>query len=496
MLSGNAVGKGLNVKGKSAKQGVLSGFVPFIQISDNKHKSMIEQSPANSRLTIYYKTKAAREEARKALQNVLDGAAALKIQRKTIEFVDDYEPKVSGLSIPEPLCREAYIMRPDLSPVMGWEVGRRSEPAFMDMNLHAVRDSSEPKVVLYQYDESDPMNPRGLLIAYAEQYCKPVVSDFDTFLVASRGIQYTGLPSDQQSLIMWGLDHTETILNSLDHNPWTSRWLEVLKKETERGFHPKTPKYGFGDPTSYSFVEQIVQVCESSGAVRHGAECFNFYFPQELDDEYLIIWEGFPNKPWKYFDEYNMRQFLLERVTEGYVFPINPVWPIRDKGWHDVLQALRSSPSAHVLKAWYPDSSGIIARIKKMHTEHPHGFVQRAAEASPEAYPSNASSESQTQRTSKELHPVRQASPGGGSARPSASASNSLGQNSLAESASSSLIQRGSSSSSTKPSATSASWSPSASMIPQQSRTALAVRYPEQESAGKRKGVSSACCIQ
>ena len=35
MLSGAAVGKGLNVKGKSAKKGVLSGFVPFVQISSN-----------------------------------------------------------------------------------------------------------------------------------------------------------------------------------------------------------------------------------------------------------------------------------------------------------------------------------------------------------------------------------------------------------------------------------------------------------------------------
>ena len=30
-----------------------------------------------------------------------------------------------------------------------------------------------------------------------------------------------------------------------------------------------------------------------AGAVRHGAECFNFYFPQELDREYLVIYEGF-----------------------------------------------------------------------------------------------------------------------------------------------------------------------------------------------------------
>merc|ERR1719454_1643390 len=44
MLSGNAVGKGLNVKGKSAKKGLLSGYVAFSQVSDNKHKPLIEKS--------------------------------------------------------------------------------------------------------------------------------------------------------------------------------------------------------------------------------------------------------------------------------------------------------------------------------------------------------------------------------------------------------------------------------------------------------------------
>merc|ERR1719316_351151 len=239
-------------------------------------------------------------------------------------MVDDYAAsslRVFGIDLPEPVLRETYLMLADLSPVMGWETGRRSEPAFMDMNLHAVRDVSEPKVVLYQYDESDPMNPRGLLIAYAEKLCKPVVSDFDTFLVASKGIEYAPLPNEQEALIMWGLDHTENILNSLDHNPWTSRWLDVLKKENERGFHPKFPKYGYGDATSYKYIADIVEVCQGSGAVRHGAECFNFYFPQELDDEYLIIWSEFPEKPWKYVSEPELRHFLIDRVGNGFSFP-------------------------------------------------------------------------------------------------------------------------------------------------------------------------------
>jgi len=377
MLSGTAVGKGLNIKGKSAKQGVLSGYVPFAQISDNKHKAVIEQSPSSARLLIYYKSKSAREEARKKLEAVMKSAVELKIQVRRIDLVDDYAPKVFGLQLPEPLVREAYLMRADLSPVMGWETGRRSEPAFMDMNMHAVRNPSEPKVVLYQYDESDSMNPRGLLIAYAEKFVKPVVSDFDTFLVASKGMEYDSLPLEQTKMVTWLLQQAENIIKSPDHNPWTSRWLEVLKQENAKGYHPTLPKYGYGDPTSYRLIGDIVAETSPCGAVRHGAECFNFYFPQELDDEYLVIWEGFPDKPWEYKHEELLRAFLVDRIKEGFAFPLNPVWPVRDGGWYELLQALlKSGPALPCLKAWYPKDSGILERIDELHWRYPQGYVQ------------------------------------------------------------------------------------------------------------------------
>eukprot|EP00439_Symbiodinium_sp_Y106_P064366 s203_g10.t1 len=210
MLSGSAVGKGLNVKGKSAKKGVLSGFVPFVQISENEHKQVIEESPADSRVVVYYKSKAAREEARKVLQAVLaETVSSVKIDDRSLKDEDSYKPDVWGIDMPEPLMREAYIMQRDISPVMGWETGRRSEPAFMDMNLHAIRGKSDPQVVLYQNDESEVMNPRGLLIAYAEAFVKPVVSDFDTFTVGSMNMVYESLPAEQAELIKWLLTHTE-----------------------------------------------------------------------------------------------------------------------------------------------------------------------------------------------------------------------------------------------------------------------------------------------
>jgi len=379
MLSGSAVGKGLNVKGKSAKQGVLSGYVPFCQISDNKHKAMIEKSPPGARLLLYFKTEPNRQEAFKAMQQVLeDPESRLDITTRKINKVDDYEPRAYGLDLPEPLLREAYIMRRDLEPKIGWETGRRSEPAFMDMNLHAIRDPSEPKVVLYQHDESDPMNPRGLLIAYAEQFVKPVVSDFDTFCIGSRGMTYDPLPSEQTDLVKWCLKHTENVLKSLDGNPWTSRWLTILAEEKKNGFHPHLPKYGFGDPTSYRLIGDVVKQTETCGAVRHGAECCNFMFPQELDDEFLVVWHGFPSKPWAYYTEEQVREWLIERAKEGFTIPLNPVWPVRDQGWYEVLQVLRQSEEAQpALEQWFPSSSGILDLIDSIHKECPKGFTMK-----------------------------------------------------------------------------------------------------------------------
>ena len=182
-----------------------------------------------------------------------------------------------------------YIVRPDLTPAVGWETGRESEPAFLDMNLHALRDpNSAPSVVLYQFDKKDPMNPLGLLMAYAEAEVKPVVSDFDTFLVGSRGVRYEPTPHDQVLLMSWALDNTAELLANPTTKGWMGRWINVLKEEARRGFHPLLPKYGFGDPTSYGLIETIVDAMSDSGAVRHGAECFNFYFPQELDPDFLV----------------------------------------------------------------------------------------------------------------------------------------------------------------------------------------------------------------
>lgn len=385
MLSGGAVGKGLNVKGKSAKKGVLSGLVPFIQISDNVHKKLIEASPPECRVIVYYKTKPARDDARKKLQAVMDTNCStieqqpLDIVNRVILDKDDYAqttPPVFGLDMPEPLMREAYIMVPDLTPVMGWETGRRSEPAFMDMNLHSIRGVTDPQVVLYQYDEGDSMNPRGMLIAYEEQLVKPVVSDFDTFTVGATKMEYEPLPLDQAKLMNWSLEHTKDILRTPDHQPWNSRWLQVLAKENERGFHPKVPKLGFGDPTSSRLIAFLIETTVACGAVRHGAECMNLYFPQELDEEYLVVWNEYPDKPWEYVTEEGCRQFITDRIDQDYACPINPVWPVRDKGWWEIMQKLKSKPyGAKCLEKWIRPEINYWEQAKAIHDEFPKCFM-------------------------------------------------------------------------------------------------------------------------
>merc|ERR1711879_887237 len=112
---------------------------------------------------------------------------------------------------------------------------------------------------------------------------------------------------------------------------------------------------------------KAVQKLSLSGAVRHGAECFNFYFPQELDPQYLIIWGEFPDSkvPWKYVDQSGLIEFLKERVDDGYTFPLNPKWILCDKGWYSIFERLRASEAAKAsLDAWFPPESGNLSRIE------------------------------------------------------------------------------------------------------------------------------------
>ena len=197
MMDGRATGKGLNVKGKSAKMGRLSGFVPFLQISEEAHKTKVSTSPAYSTVRVYYASEALRSAARVALQPMLSEMVKLALESQAAltaegeaadagdggaerddgeevnngeegeggavpalspeqhlmhitnltKFVMDH-PSIQdldgcegvwGLELPERLLWEAYVMRQDISHPPGWETGRGSEPDYMDMNMMSTR---------------------------------------------------------------------------------------------------------------------------------------------------------------------------------------------------------------------------------------------------------------------------------------------------------------------------------------------------------------------
>ena len=420
MMEGRAKGKGMNVKGKSAKTGKLSGFVPFIQIHKEQDKRRCATSPKESRLRVYFPTYEDRHEARSKLEPILEemtrvaaGAQRALDEEKRLGVdlddetkeghlenlrfavdraeIDDLDEFGYGLELPERLLVEAFITKQDISHREGWQTGRPSEPAYMDLNLHSARevDPEMPRVVVLQFDPDDALNPNGLVVAYEElgKVC-PVASDFDAFLIASQGVDFTQpLPPEQVEMVHKLVGNIQTILETPGSLPWTQRWLEVLKKKASLSHsqgasskqHP--PKLGFGDPQNYAIMEQATEKLNLTGAVRHGAECFNYYFPQDLDDEYLIVDDQLTKsegKPYLYVSREQLKIFLLERIAKGFCFPLNPKWVLCDpEYWWAIYEAMLSSPAAaQALECWLPQSSELRGKIAQVHAQHPDGFMR------------------------------------------------------------------------------------------------------------------------
>jgi len=417
MMDGTACGKGLNIKAKSAKQGVLSGLVPYLQIHENRHKARVGTSPAAARIQVFYRSRALRERALLELgpmlgemvfaardadervklytegrldidddeREVLLGRKGWTMENPAIQLLDEFESSGSfGIDMPERLFREAYVVRKDITRRGEWETGRNSEPAFQDLSFHATREPYKPRVVVWQFDEEDAMNPSALLTAYAEQSVKPVASDFDCFLIGWRGVDVEPLPAAQQQTLDWEVRELQKVLKTKKSQSWTSRWLGVLKDAAVAGIHHDVPPLGFGDPVTCRMIEGLTSfLASTSGAVRHGAECFNFYFPQELDQSFLVCWHGFENVPWKYLEQPQLRDFLCERISDGFSFPLNPKWLLCDPGWLKVYDALMASKAAaSAMDAWYPPA--LRRSIQQLHEAHPNGFVRLPGEAEDE----------------------------------------------------------------------------------------------------------------
>lgn len=393
MMTGQGTGKGLDIKGKSAKKGKLSAYVPFLQIHDDAHKTKIRPLARDERIRVFYKKREARNLARITLLEIMNdmvkqvgnaerelqfvhqptkqrnrrvttgehgrpsasqlrhlkkrlsndegrsmsallpekeeeedvkaemlrnrksgshsdlfgrasftnasiSSAADKMHWKIIEewamddpsiqVIDDYSPKCFGIDIPKRLFWEGYVMRAkDISrePGSEYDTGRPSRASFQDMNFASIKDEFEedsPRAVVWQYTDPysppnvpdpDPMMPQTLLMAYEEHgMVKPVVSDFDCFLLGTRGVRFhSHLPEDQVKMVHQMVDDIEKILKDCTEGRstnWTSAWLQEMKHHRTQ---VKMPKYGFGDPKSYAIMKYAVQRLEEFGAVRHGA---------------------------------------------------------------------------------------------------------------------------------------------------------------------------------------------------------------------------------
>ncbi|KAL7429500.1 hypothetical protein ACHAXM_002322, partial [Skeletonema potamos] len=151
-----ATGKGLDIKGKSAKSGNISSYVPFIQIYEEQHKEHVRAFLKDGRtIRVFYQSEASRNEA---LEMILDiqgfmlFAAQDAMRILSDEYADEAEQELAmkhlmydetnvrvtlvdtyarartpvfGLDITERLFWESYVMMQDCSRPSGteWDIG-------------------------------------------------------------------------------------------------------------------------------------------------------------------------------------------------------------------------------------------------------------------------------------------------------------------------------------------------------------------------------------
>jgi len=237
----------------------------------------------------------------------------------TIHKIDDYANTQGsyGLDIPEKLFWETFVSKKDISREDGseYDTGRASTPEFQVMNLESLRKipKTGPRPVLWHAgcgkvgedppQTYDPLSPFDLLMAYEEGdeddggKVTPVVSDFDCFLVGTRRVEYRNeLGTEELSMLKWCVDEIEGVLDSPDiGKSWTQHWLEVRKRYAfDSRFQKPMKKMGYADPRSREMMKGAVYSLKDNGAVRHGPECFNYSFPQQMDDKFLVISDMLP----------------------------------------------------------------------------------------------------------------------------------------------------------------------------------------------------------
>jgi len=266
------------------------------------------------------------------------------------------------------------------------DVGRNSMASSQDANFKSLRKipkyAGEPRVVLWAHDEGtrNPLCPHNLLMAYeANGKVVPVVSDFDGFLVGTKRIRFDQeLPKAQVELIKSEIKIAQDILaGNAKGDSWAGKWDYAARDYYAK--IPPMPRFGFGDSKSYGIMEEAVKcLAKTDGAVRHGAECFNYAFPQEMDQSFLVISDTIEGGVrWKYVDSSQLHYFLQNRVKDGYTFPLNPKWVLCDPGWSKLYDSLIHSDNPNIKASydvWFPPSSGVREMMEKTKERFPQGL--------------------------------------------------------------------------------------------------------------------------
>jgi len=424
MTEGKAVGKGLDVKGKSSKGRENSGYVPFMQIDLSVDKqyatTMVERHAIAGEdgptIDVYWKT----VEARDAAKSKLD-----KVKQLTKDpFLRSADGKF-GLRMPD-YCVVKLFVKADLKVPEGHEMKRNSSPPSLEKNMESLKKDGQ--VVLLQLNQKDEMDPYGLMVSYAKAASAtqgefsatrvdPVASDFDPFLVGYNPLEMAAkagltkdkaatllakLPDDQKLVGLASLqtgivalqscgskvfdecrpwqtvertyakDNFEAISKAYDQkfdnfeavvtkcyanncDNWMTAWMAASKKDANLMSAPM-PDLGFGNETSIKNLKALIDGTADTGAVRHGAECFNYQYPQDLDSSFLLF-DDPSNKPKGESKELAaLTSYLKARANEGWIFPLNPIWVVRDKGWLGIwnTQVTKAKDiGVNFLELWY-----------------------------------------------------------------------------------------------------------------------------------------------
>lgn len=150
MMEGSGVGKGLDIKGKSALRGDLSGYVPFLQIYEEHHKSAVSKIGRKAKMRVYYSSRKARDAVIEELEphgnDYMEFDPSKVIPSGMVE-IDRYASKgYYGLELYQRLFWQGYVLEQNIERKQdGTATGRSSIPGFQDANLKTLKVATEAK---------------------------------------------------------------------------------------------------------------------------------------------------------------------------------------------------------------------------------------------------------------------------------------------------------------------------------------------------------------